>query len=62
MVFRCGSLSLRLSGESQNDSGVVPDDESSPLCDIDDIGEATDVCWDPCLTFDGGLGTLALEM
>lgn len=33
------SIDLRLSGESADDSGVVPHDESSAPCDIDDVGD-----------------------
>ena len=41
-VFRSSpSLSFRLSGESADGSGVVPQDESRPLLDTDEIeGEA----------------------
>ncbi len=40
MVLSMDSLALRLSGESLEASGVVPHEESSPFCDIDEVGEA----------------------
>lgn len=39
MVSSPPSLDLRLSGESADDSGVVPHDESRAPCDIDDVGD-----------------------
>ena len=44
MVSNPPSLVLRLSGDSAEDSGVVPHDESRAPCDIDDVGDpVTDV-------------------
>lgn len=40
IVFSVPSPGLRLSGESADASGVVPQEESSPICDIDEAGEA----------------------
>lgn len=39
MVSSPLSLDLRLSGESADDSGVVPHDESRAPCDIDEVGD-----------------------
>ena len=39
MMLSPPSLDLRLPGESADDSGVVPHDESSAPCDIDDVGD-----------------------
>ena len=39
MVLRVGSADFRLSGDSGDDSGVVPHEESRPFCDIEDIGD-----------------------
>lgn len=39
MVSSPPSLDLRLSGESADDSGVVPHDESRAPCDMDDEGD-----------------------
>lgn len=39
MVSIAPSLDLRLSGESADDSGVVPHEESRAPCDIDDVGD-----------------------
>lgn len=46
MVLRLLSLPLRVSGDSPEDSGVVPQDESS-ACDIEEAGDPIDVvdCW-----------------
>lgn len=42
MVSSVISLPLRLSGDSAEGSGVVPQDESRPLFDIDELeGEVT---------------------
>ena len=42
MVFSVASLALRLSGESEDGSGVVPHEESRPLFDVNElVGEVT---------------------
>ena len=39
MVSSPPSLDLRLPGESADDSGVVPHDESRAPCDIEEVGD-----------------------